>query len=61
MTHHTGLRIAELGFLINAIGGAVLALTALAADGVRSARFLGGAALAVGSVLLIIAFHWGHF
>jgi hypothetical protein len=68
ITHHNGIRIAELGFLLGAAGGAALALTALAPSGARIApsgarigKFVAGVALAAGSVLLIIAAHWGHF
>jgi hypothetical protein len=61
ITHHNGIRIAELGFLLGAAGGAALALTALAPSGARIGMFVAGVALAAGSVLLVIAAHWGHF
>jgi hypothetical protein len=61
ITDHSGIRIAELGFLLGAAGGAALALTALASSGARVGKFVAGVALAAGSVLLVIAAHWGHF
>ncbi len=61
ITHHNGIRIAELGFAIAAVGGAALALGAVSRGGTRTANLLAGLALAVGSVLVIIAAHWGHF
>ena len=66
ITAHNGIRIAELGFLIGAIGGVTLALSALSRSGttskkVRAARFFGALAIAAGFALLIIASHWGHF
>jgi hypothetical protein len=66
ITSHNGIRIAELGFLIGAIGAAVLAIAALSPSGatsetVRAARFFGALAIAAGFALLVIASHWGHF
>ena len=55
---HTGIRLAELGFLAGAIGGALLMLGGL---GRRGASTFGGLALAIGFVLLIVATRWGHF
>ena len=57
---HNGIRIAEVGFLLGAIAGTLLALAAILNLG-RGWNFLAGIALAVGSVLLIIATHWGRF
>jgi hypothetical protein len=61
ITHHNGIRLAELGFLLDAIGAGLFALTALAPGGKRMGSFVGGALLAVGSALLVVATHWGHF
>jgi hypothetical protein len=61
ITHHNGIRLAELGFLLDAVGAALIALSALTPGGKRMGAFVGGATLAVGSVLLIVAAHWGHF
>jgi hypothetical protein len=57
---HDGIRIAEVGFLLGAFSGALLALAAILNLG-RGWNFLAGIALAAGSVLLIIATHWGRF
>jgi hypothetical protein len=54
---HTGIRLAELGFLAGAIGGALLVI----GSGRRTGTTFGGLALAIGFVLLIIATRWGHF
>jgi hypothetical protein len=61
LTHHNGIRIAEVGFLLAAIAGALLVLGAVAPSGKRASNLLGGLVLAAGGVLLIIAAHWGHF
>jgi hypothetical protein len=60
LTHHNGIRLAEVGFALGAIAGGVLALGSLAPAGRRAGNLLAGVALAVGSVLLIVAVHWGH-
>lgn len=57
---HSGHRIAEFGFLLAAIAGAFFALAAVFNLG-WGWNFIAGAALATGSVLLIIASRWGHF
>jgi hypothetical protein len=61
ITRHGGVRIAEIGFLLGAIAGAVLALGAVAPVGRKIGNLLAGVALAAGSVLVIVAVHWGHF
>jgi hypothetical protein len=61
ITNHNGLRLAELGFVLTAIAGAALALTTIVRSYNQAGKFVSGVALAVGSVLLIIAAHWGHF
>ena len=60
ITNHNGIRIAEVGFLLAAVAGAIFAIGALLPL-TRIWSFLAGAALAGGSVLLIVATHWGHF
>jgi hypothetical protein len=60
ITGHNSIRIAELGFLLGAVAGGILALGALVPL-MRVWNFLAGAALAGGFVLLIVATHWGHF
>jgi hypothetical protein len=54
---HTGIRLAELGFLAGAIGSVLLML----GGSKRWAIPYGGLALAIGFVLLIVATRWGHF
>jgi hypothetical protein len=56
---HTALRIAELGYLLGAIGGGLLVFGGMTDR--RAGITYGGLALAVGFVLLIVAAHWGHF
>jgi hypothetical protein len=60
ISNHNGLRIAEVGFLLGAIAGTLLALAAILNLG-KVWTFLAGIGLATGSVLLIVATHWGHF
>jgi hypothetical protein len=62
LTHHNGIRIAELGFAVAAVGGALLAFGALSPRaGGRGVTVLAGLALAAGAILVIVAAHWGHF
>ena len=61
ITVHNGLRIAELGFALAAVAGALFALGAVTPGSSRGSQVLGGVVLAVGGVLLIVAVHWGHF
>ncbi len=59
---HTGVRLAEVGFLLIAFAGAWLAFAQVAPPKLSSSRLVvAGVALAIGAVLLIIATHWGHF
>jgi hypothetical protein len=62
ITHATGSKLAEVGFLLVLIAGVWL----VAAEGLgprfhRIRMIVAGAALAAAGVLLIIATHWGHF
>jgi hypothetical protein len=62
MTHHTGVRLAEVGFLLVAFAG--IWLTAAQIPVFRFARMrtiVAGIALAVAGALLIVAVRWGHF
>jgi hypothetical protein len=61
ITQHSGGRLAELGFALMAFAGAVVALGSVAPGARRTGGFLGGLALAVGAVVVIVAIHWGHF
>ncbi|MGD0715638.1 MAG: hypothetical protein ABSB24_15845 [Gaiellaceae bacterium] len=56
---HATVRIEEIGFLLGAVAGAVLALSAMTPLGRRGGQLLAGVALAAGSVLLIVAIRWG--
>lgn len=47
---HTGIRLAEVGFLITFFGGAWLASAQIPRLKVGTLRFVGGAALALGAV-----------
>jgi hypothetical protein len=61
-THHTGLRLAEIGFLLFVFGGIWLASGQIPQMKFGPARtIVAGVAFALGGVLLIIATHWGHF
>jgi hypothetical protein len=59
---HTGVIIAEVGFLLILFAGiwfVAAEIPALKASAAR--RIVAGVALAFGGLLLIIATHWGHF
>jgi hypothetical protein len=62
MTHHTGIRLAEVGFLLIALAGVwVLASQIPALRLARTRNAVAGLLLAAAGVLLIIATHWGKF
>jgi hypothetical protein len=62
MDHHTGVVIAEVGFLLILIAGIWFAASEIPLFKMAGARkIVAGAALAVSGLLLIIAVHWGHF
>ncbi|MGI8452219.1 MAG: hypothetical protein ACR2MP_34550 [Streptosporangiaceae bacterium] len=56
--HHTGRRLAEIGFLLILFAGVWLA-AAFRLGTVRT--IVAGIALALAGVLLLVATHWGHF
>lgn len=59
---HTGIRLAEVGFLLMVFAGVWFAAAEIPALRFASQRrIVAGTALAIGGVLLIIATHWGHF
>ncbi len=58
---HTGIRLAEVGEALGAIGGLALVVGALTPFGRRAGALLGGLAVAAGFVCLIVATRWGHF
>ena len=63
MTRHTGIRLAEVGFLLILIAGVwlVFAETLNAAKWGKFRTIVSGVLLAIAGLLLIIATHWGHF
>jgi len=58
---HTGIRLAEVGEALGAIGGLALLVGGLTPFGRRAGAVLGGLAVAAGFVCLVIATRWGHF
>ena len=58
---HSGIRLAEVGEALGAIGGIALVVGGLTPFGRRAGAVVGGLALAAGFVCLIIATRWGHF
>ena len=59
---HTGVRLAEVGFLLVLIAGVWLAVARLPQFRLGAARtIVSGLLLAAGGLLLVIATHWGHF
>ncbi len=62
LAHQTGVRLAEVGFLLILFAGIWLAAAQIPALKFGTARtIVAGIALAVAGLLLIIATHWGHF
>jgi len=60
--HRTGVRLAEVGFLLLLIGGVWLTAAQIPRLRFATARtIVAGVAIAIGGVLLIIATRWGHF
>ncbi len=59
---HTGIRLAEVGFLLLLFAGVWLAAAQIPQLKLGSARtIVAGLALAISGALLIIAIRWGHF
>jgi hypothetical protein len=62
LAHHTGVRLAEVGFLLILFAGIWLAAAQIPQLKLPTARtIVAGIALALGGLLLIIATHWGGF
>jgi hypothetical protein len=60
--HHTGTRIAEVGFLLLVFAGIWLTAAQIPLFKLATARtIVAGVAITFSGVLLIIAVHWGHF
>jgi hypothetical protein len=61
-SHHGGIRLAEVGFLLVLIAGVWLVAAQLPQLKLAAARTaVTGTLLAVAGLLLVIATHWGHF
>jgi hypothetical protein len=59
---HTGVRIAEVGYLLLLFAGVWLVAAQTPLFKFAKARTpVSGTAIALAGVLLIIATHWGHF
>jgi hypothetical protein len=58
---HTGIRLAEVGEAVGAIGGLALLVGAVTPFGRRAGQAVGGLGIAIGLVCLVIATRWGHF
>lgn len=62
ISHHTGARLAEIGFLLVIIAGVWLAAAEVPRLRMGTGRtMVAGLLLAAAGVLLIVAVHWGHF
>jgi hypothetical protein len=62
MSAHSGVRLAEVGFLLILFAGVWLVAAEIPRLGIRRVRMIvAGVALAVAGLLLIIATHSGHF
>ena len=62
ITHHTGIRLAEVGFLLIVFAGVWLVAAHIPLFRLSRLRtVVAGLALAIGGALLIVATHWGHF
>jgi len=62
LSEQTGIRLAEVGFLLILLAGVWLALAHVASRRLSNTRsIVAGVALAVGAALVIVATHWGHF
>jgi hypothetical protein len=62
ITPATGIKLAEIGFLLILIAGVWLVAAEIPAMRLHRVRgIVAGTALAAAGVLLIVATHWGHF
>jgi hypothetical protein len=61
-SHHGGIRLAEVAFVLVLIAGVWLVAAQFPQFKIGALRTsVAGALLAVGGLLLVIATHWGHF
>jgi hypothetical protein len=59
---HTGIRLAEVGFLLLLFAGVWLVAAQIPQFKFKTGRtIVAGLALAISGLLLIFATHWGHF
>jgi hypothetical protein len=62
LTHHSGVRLAEVGFLLILFAGVWLVAAQIPQFKFATGRtIVAGVALALAGILLIIATHSGHF
>jgi hypothetical protein len=62
LTHHTGIRLAEIGFVLVIVAGAALIAAQIPQFKIgRTSTIVAGVALVIAGVLLVIATHWGGF
>lgn len=62
LTHHTGVRLAEIGFLLVLFAGLWLSAAEIPQLRFATGRtIIAGVALAIAGALLIIAVHWARF
>jgi hypothetical protein len=65
ISHTTGIKLAEVGFLLILIAGVWLVASEIAALGAakwhRFRIIVAGSCLAAAGILLIVATHWGSF
>jgi len=61
-SHHGGVRLAEVAFLLVLIAGVWLVASEFPQFKLAAARrVVTGGLLAIAGLLLVIASHWGHF
>jgi hypothetical protein len=61
MSHHTGVRLAEVGALLITIAGVWLAASEVPQLKLARTRVIvSGVLFAAAGILIIIAFHWGR-
>jgi hypothetical protein len=61
-SHHAGIRVAEVGFLLILFSGIWLTVVEVGSPVfARFRRVVATVALALSGALLIVAVHWGHF
>jgi hypothetical protein len=65
ITHATGIKLAEVGYLLILIAGVWLVASEMASLGAakwhKFRMFVAGGCLAASGILLIVATHWGGF